>query len=108
MSRRGRVIRRQRTAGLLEETDSGFRFTYDRDYLRDPELPPISLTLPKQAATYESASLFPCFAAVLAEGALADVQCRALRVDARDLFGRLLTTCSGDVIGSLQVEEIRP
>jgi serine/threonine-protein kinase HipA len=68
----------------------------------------VSLTLPKRTAPYTSTSLFPCFVALLAEGALADLQCRTLRLDERDLFGRLLKTCSGDVIGSLRIEEILP
>ena len=108
MNRRGQILRRDQVAGILEENDSGFRFTYADDYVRDPSLPPVSLTLPKQAKPYESNKLFPCFVALLAEGALADVQCRTLRLDERDLFGRLLKTCSGDVIGSLRIEEIAP
>jgi serine/threonine-protein kinase HipA len=102
--RRGRVLRRDRLAGMLEETASGFRFTYDPVYVSDSELPPISLTLPKRAAPYESVTLFPCFIALLAEGALAEVQCRSLRLDESDYLGRVLATCGGDVIGSLRVE----
>lgn len=102
--RSGKVLRRDRLAGLLEETATGFRFTYDPAYLSDPGSPPISLTLPKRAAPYESTTLFPCFIALLAEGALADVQCRALRLDENDYLGRVLATCGGDVIGSLRVE----
>ena len=52
--------------------------------------------------------LFPCLVALLAEGALAEVQCRQLRLDERDLFGRLLKTCASDVIGSLRIEEVVP
>jgi serine/threonine-protein kinase HipA len=104
--RHGRILRRDHLAGVLEETDTGFRFTYDGGYLGDPSLPPVSLTLPKRAEPYAAAVLFPCFVALLAEGALAQVQCRNLRLDERDLFGRLLKTCGGDVIGSLRVEEI--
>lgn len=104
--RRGRVLRGGRLAGLVEEIDAGYRFTYDADYLRDASLPPVSLTLPKRAEPSESRVLFPCFVALLAEGALAEIQCRALRLDERDLFGRILTTCSGDVIGSLQFEAL--
>ncbi|MBA3697996.1 MAG: HipA N-terminal domain-containing protein [Planctomycetes bacterium] len=102
--RRGKVLRRDRLAGMLEETATGFRFTYDPAYLSDPGSPPISLTLPRRAAPYETATLFPCFIALLAEGALADVQCRTLRLDEDDYLGRVLATCGGDVIGSLRVE----
>ena len=104
--RRGQVFRRDVPAGLLEETGSGYRFTYGADYLRDPLLPPVSLTLPKQAEPHTAPHLFPCFVALLAEGALAEEQCRRLRLDERDLFGRLLSTCGGDCIGSLWIEAL--
>lgn len=107
MSRRGVVYRRERVAGVLEEIGTGYRFTYAAEYLADPTQPAISVTLPKRAAPYESPSLFPCFIALLAEGALAEVQCRSLRIDERDYLGRVLATCAGDVIGSLRVEEVR-
>jgi serine/threonine-protein kinase HipA len=103
MTRQALVLRRERVAGRLEETADGVRFTYDADYLRDATLPPVSLTLPRRAAAYTSQHLFPCFVALLAEGALADEQCRRLRIDERDLFGRLLATGAGDCIGSLRI-----
>lgn len=104
--RRGQVWRRDRVAGVVEETPAGVRFTYDPAYLADPAVPPISLTLPKRAVPYEAPSLFPCFIALLAEGALAELQCRTLRLDENDYLGRLLATCGGDVIGSLRVEAL--
>ncbi len=104
--RRGRVLRRDREAGILEETATGFCFTYNNDYLRDPQMPAISLTLPKRLSPYIATKLFPCFIALLAEGALADIQCRTLRLDERDYFGRVLATCGGDVIGSLRIEAL--
>lgn len=107
MSRQGVVYRRERVAGVVEETTTGYRFTYAADYVADPTQPPISLTLPKRTAPYESPTLFPCLIALLAEGALAEVQCRSLRLDEQDYLGRLLATCAGDVIGSLRVEEVR-
>ncbi len=104
--RQGRVLRRDRVAGVLEETPMGVRFTYDPNYLADSQLPPISLTLPKQVTPHEAPSLFPCFIALLAEGALAELQCRTLRLDENDFLGRVLATCGGDVIGSLRVEPL--
>lgn len=105
--RQAHILRRDRLAGLLEETGSGFRFTYDPAYLADASLPPVSLTLPKRAAPYEAPHLFPCFQSLLAEGALAQEQCRHLRLDERDLMGRLLATLGHDVIGSLRVVEAK-
>ena len=106
--RAGRIFRRDSLAGIVEEVAGGYRFTYDRDYLRGSALPAISLTLPKRSEPYDAPVLFPCLVALLAEGALAEVQCRQLRLDERDLFGRLLKTCASDVIGSLRIEEVVP
>lgn len=103
--RAGLVYRCDRLAGLLEETEVGFQFTYDAEYLRDPSSRPVSLTLPKQSEPFFSKYLFPCFVALLAEGALAQAQCQQLRLDEEDYFGRLLKTCAGDCIGSLRVLE---
>jgi serine/threonine-protein kinase HipA len=106
MNRRGLVYCRDHEAGVIEETENGFQFTYAKNYLRDPQLPPVSLTLPKRTTPYNSPIVFPCFVALLAEGALAEVQCRSLKLDERDYFGRLLTTCANDVIGSVRIEDI--
>ena len=101
------IYRRDVVAGVLVENDAGdFSFTYDPAYLTNDDLPPVSLALPKRAEAHRSPHLFPCFVALLAEGALATEQCRRLRLDERDLFGRLLATCRGDCIGSLQVQPV--
>lgn len=101
------VYRCDVVAGILAEDDEGrFSYTYDLAYLLDPNLPPVSLTLPKRSPPYQSPQLFPCFVALLAEGGLADEQCRKLRLDERDVFGRLLLTCRADCIGSLHVQPL--
>ncbi|MBT3377895.1 MAG: phosphatidylinositol kinase [Lentisphaerae bacterium] len=101
--RSGRVLQGGVPAGRLEETATGFRFTYAPAFLASSN-PPVSLTLPKRPEPYEAPHLFPFFVSLLAEGALAEEQCRRLRIDGRDHFGRLLQTAGGDTIGSVQVE----
>lgn len=94
-------------AGRLEETAAGFRFQYNRDYAQRNELPAISLTLPKRIeGAYESSILFPFFTGLLTEGAAMQLQCRLLRLDEADLFGRLLKTGQDDVIGNVTVHEL--
>ena len=94
-------------AGLLEETPTGFQFHYYRDYAQQNDLPAISLTLPKRVdKIVESPILFPFFAGLLTEGAAMHLQCRILKLDENDLFGRLLKTASDDVIGNVTVHEI--
>ncbi len=102
-ARRAYVFENEDRAGLLEETPRGYRFTYDPVYLLDPRTPPSSLTLPKRAASYQSRHLFPFFIGLLAEGSLKDLQCRILKIDEDDYFGRLVLTAGGDVIGSVRV-----
>lgn len=105
--RRGEVRVNGIRAGVLEETDRGFRFCYEPDYVRRLDGPPVSLTLPKRVdKPYESPNLFSFFAGLLAEGAMMQLQCRMLKIDENDLFGRLLKTAQDDVIGPVTVHEI--
>ena len=105
MYRSGRVDCRGILAGRLEETPDGFRFAYDADYLADPDAPSISLTLPKRREPYTSSTLFPFFYGLLAEGVQKEIQCRQLRIDEADPFGRLLRTAGSDTIGAVTVAE---
>ena len=105
--RKGEVRVNKIPAGVLEETAEGFRFSYYREYAEHPDLPTVSLTLPKHSdKPYESAVLFPFFAGLLTEGRAMKIQCRVLKLDEDDLFGRLLKTAQDDVIGSVTVHEI--
>jgi len=108
MARSGIVYYGNNPAGRIEETATGFRFTYDKDYLIASDLPAISLTLPKQPEAFESPVIFPFFYGLLAEGILKQTQCRKLKIDENDHFGRLLKTAHADTIGAVTViEEMR-
>ena len=50
-----------RVAGRLVEESDAYQFLYDAAYLQDPQTPPVSLTLPKQAPPHRANSLFPFF-----------------------------------------------
>lgn len=103
--KRARVLNNGVFAGILEETPTGgYRFTYDLRYAADPLAPSVSLTLPKQTTPYESPHLFAFFYGLLAEGFLKNLQCKILKIDEDDHFGRLVATAGGDVIGSVTVE----
>lgn len=105
MDRSGRVYCAGRLAGRIEETDSGYRFTYDPAYLADPASRPVSATLPKRVEPHASSTLFPFFFGLLAEGSLKEVQCHTLKLDENDHFGRLLKTAAIDTIGDVTVVE---
>lgn len=104
--RSGIVYRGGVQAGLLEETDEGYRFTYNSEYLLDSTALAVSLTLPKRSAPFTAEALFPFFFGLLAEGSTKALQCRALKLDENDHFGRLLKTAHADVVGCVTVEEI--
>ena len=97
-------------AGRIEETETGFRFRYEPDYLNRPDAVAVSLTLPLQPAAFDSPHLFAFFEGLLSEGSLRSMQSRKYKIDESDSFGILLRTASADVIGNVTVEpeEERP
>lgn len=105
MSRNGKVYCGGTLAGRIEEVSDGYRFTYDSGYLASSGTRPISLTLPKRPEPFTSKILFPFFFGLLAEGILKETQCRKLKLDENDHFGRLLKTAHSDTIGDVTVVE---
>jgi serine/threonine-protein kinase HipA len=105
VSRKGIVYCDGAVAGRIEEVPGGYRFAYDAGYLATAGARPISLTLPKRPEPYTSKLLFPFFYGLLAEGILKESQCRKLKLDENDHFGRLLKTAHSDVIGAITVVE---
>jgi len=109
MARSGNVYCGARRAGHIEELSGGYRFTYLPDYVSDPETHAISLTMPKRTEPFTSEALFPFFYGLLAEGILKATQCRKLKLDEDDHFGRLLKTAHTDTVGDITVlEETEP
>lgn len=91
-------------AGELRETDDGYSFTYDSNYLTAINASPVSLTLPIQAETYKSKTLFSFFDGLIPEGWLLSVVSRNWKIDTKDRFGLLLVACK-DSIGNVSVRE---
>ncbi len=98
------VYMRNNYAGALSETDSGYAFTYDRGYLAQADPAPVSLTLPLQAESFTSKTLFPFFDGLIPEGWLLDVVSRNWKIDIRDRFGILSVACR-DAIGAVSIRE---
>lgn len=92
-------------AGELVEEGGEYRFSYSVDYLSNVETPAVSLSLPKRAEPYVSDRLFSFFAGLLTEGSTMQLQCRQLKLDENDLFGRLLKSTHSDVIGNVTIRE---
>ena len=100
--RRGIVLVQGEKAGLLEETYSGYRFTYYSSYVEKPTPLAVSLTMPVRKEPYFSRSLFPFFDGLIPEGWLLGVVERNWKIAATDRFGFLLASCN-DPIGDVQV-----
>jgi serine/threonine-protein kinase HipA len=101
-ARRGIVSLDGKRVGIIEETDRGSRFTYDRAWLRRAGALPISLTLPLRAEPYESKGLLPYFENLLPEGWLLEIATAKLKISKDDAFGLLLATCA-DCIGAVEI-----
>lgn len=92
-----------RLAGLLSETDDGYCFQYDGDFLKNnPE--PVSILLPVIEEPYTAKVLFPFFDGLLPEGVLLDSVRKRWGIPERDRFGVLLKACK-DPIGKVQITE---
>ena len=100
--RKADVFYHDRLAGILEETDEGYRFVYAYDYLKTGK--PVSLSLPLQEEPFESTTLFSFFVGMNSEGWYRDIVCATKKIDRADEFGILLVT--GDsTIGAVTVKE---
>jgi len=94
-------------AGILEKRlDGTYSFKYDETYLINDKNLSISLTLPRSIIKYESEKLFAFFFGLLSEGVNKNIQCRLLKIDENDHFGRLLLTAQEDNIGSITVKPL--
>ncbi|MCR4876435.1 MAG: HipA N-terminal domain-containing protein [Clostridiales bacterium] len=102
--RQAGVFIRNRFAGLIQETDEGYCFTYDPDYLASENATVVSLTLPLRAESYTSRTLFPFFDGLIPEGWLLGVVSRNWKIDPKDRFGLLMVACH-DCIGSVNIRE---
>jgi serine/threonine-protein kinase HipA len=95
-----------KTAGILEETDEGYEFRYDRKYLADAAAASVSLTLPLSEKPFKSPVLFPFFDGLIPEGWLLDVALRNTDISELDRFSLLLLCCK-DCIGAVSVIPIK-
>ncbi len=93
-------------AGILQETDEGYRFAYDADYLCSNASVPISVTMPLSTDAYYSKTLFPFFDGLIPEGWMLNVISRNWKLDPNDRFGLLLVSCK-DCIGNVSIHERR-
>ena len=89
-------------AGVLEESEAGYRFTYLADYLALPDAKPVSLSLPLRQESFRDRRLFPFFDGLIPEGWLLDIAEQTWKLDPRDRMGLLLACCR-DCIGAASI-----
>lgn len=104
--RMGNVFVQNILAGQIRETDEGYEFEYNLDYLVNGDALPISLTLPLRQEKYESKYLFSFFDGLIPEGWLLDVVAHNWKMDSKDRFGLMLVSCK-DCIGDVSIEPIK-
>ena len=100
------VYVRDTFAGALKETDAGYSFVYDSEYLAGEASTAVSLTLPMQAEEYTSKTLFPFFDGLIPEGWLLNIVTENWKIEPKDRFGLLLVACK-DPIGNVRIKEVR-
>ena len=90
-------------AGILEETAAGgtCRFKYHPGY----KGPPISLTMPLEAKTFEFDGFPPFFDGLLPEGMMLESLLKKSKLDRHDYFSQLVTL-GADLVGAVTVVEI--
>ena len=98
------VYVRDTFAGILRETDSGYSFIYDNDYLIGEKPLAVSLTMPLQKEEYTSKTLFAFFDGLIPEGWLLNVVSHNWKINSKDRFGILLVACK-DPIGNVRIKE---
>ncbi len=100
--RKAKVYVRNLFAGVIEETDMGYSFAYDTEYLKSPGALNVSLTTPMREKLYTSKTLFPFFDELIPEGWLLNVVADNWKVDRNDRFGILMVACH-DPIGNVSL-----
>jgi serine/threonine-protein kinase HipA len=95
------VYYQDREAGILEETEDGYRFSYAGAWL-DGGGDGISLTLPPRREPWESRTLFAFFDGLIPEGWLLELGTRNWKLDPADRFGLLAAFCR-DTVGAVGV-----
>lgn len=102
--RKGYVYIQNNYAGIIAETEEGYTFSYDAEYLKKDNAVAVSLTLPLTETEYNSTILFPFFDGLIPEGWLLGIVSRNWKINPNDRFGLLLSVCK-DCIGDVCIRD---
>lgn len=92
-------------AGILRETEDGYEFAYDTEYVASENAVAVSLTMPLENEKYEDKVLMPFFDGLIPEGWLLSIVCDNWKINRNDRMGLLLVTCR-DCIGDVSIREV--
>jgi len=102
MNRSGNVYMKNIFCGIVSETDAGYSFEYNKEYLQGKKAEAVSATLPLAENSYQSKTLFAFFDGLIPEGWLLDIAEKKWKINYKDRMGLLLTCCK-DCIGAVSV-----
>ncbi len=102
MNRSGKVYMKELFCGTVAESDDGYQFSYDAQYLLSQDSQAISKTLPLSKNPYHSKTLFAFFDGLIPEGWLLDLAEKNWKINYKDRMGLLLACCN-DCIGAVSV-----
>ena len=104
MNRSGKVYLKNVFCGVVSESDTGYLFEYNQEYLSLSDAKPLSLTMPLTDKPFQSKTLFAFFDGLIPEGWLLDIAEKNWKINYKDRMGLLLTCCK-DCIGAVSVEK---
>lgn len=104
--RKAYVFVRDIFAGILSETEDGYSFSYDGEYINRADASAVSLTLPLTKEPYLSKTIFAFFDGIIPEGWLLDLVTHNWKIAQDDRFGLLLIACK-DPIGNVSIKETK-
>jgi serine/threonine-protein kinase HipA len=102
MNRNGKVYMKDQYCGKISETDDGYSFEYDVQYLQNHSAQAVSCTLPLTEKPYHNKTLFAFFDGLIPEGWLLDIAEKNWKINYKDRMGLLLACCK-DCIGAVSV-----
>ncbi len=102
IKKQGKVFVNSDYAGLIEESDGLYIFTYDKEYLDREDAEPVSLTLPLRIEAYKQQTMFSFFDGLIPEGWLLNIVTTNWKINPRDRMSLLLIACR-DCVGNVSI-----
>ena len=100
--KKGKVFYKDFFAGIIQEDENGYSFSYAKEYLNITSSQAISFSFPLREETYISKTMFPFFDGLIPEGWLLDIAESNWKINPRDRMSLLLAFCK-DCIGAVSV-----